>query len=245
MDTPRKSGGLACLLMTALALGTLVYVTRDLTDRFLTERTHIEVKGYAEKKIVSDFAVWSGRFVVRHATMTDAYRLIEEDRAKVISFLTKNGIDEDAISFNPLSLYPQYKLSETGASTNVIDTYEASLEFKVASADTGKIFKISRDSNDLVGQGVQFSSFPPNFFYTKIDEVKVELLEDAAKDAYTRAEHLAESSDVGLNKLKSIRQGVFQITPEYNYDVSDSGYYDTTTINKTVKAVVTATYTLK
>lgn len=244
MDT-QKPKGLACILMTVLTLGTFVYVAHDLTDRFLTERTHIEVKGYAEKKIVSDFAVWSGRFVVRNATMTDAYRMIEEDRTKVIDFLKKNGIDASAISFSPLSLYPQYKVSETGAHTNVVESYEASLEFKVASADTTMIFKISRDSNDLVGQGVQFSSFAPNFIYTKIDEVKVELLEDAAKDAYTRAEHLAESSDVSLKKLKSIRQGVFQITPEYNYDVSDSGYYDTTTINKTVKAVVTATYTIK
>ncbi|MGN6670524.1 MAG: SIMPL domain-containing protein [Candidatus Nucleicultricaceae bacterium] len=241
----KRPVGLMCLLIAVLSLGTIVYITRELTERFLVERTSIEVKGYAEKKIVSDFAVWSGRFVVRHANMTDAYRLIEEDRTKVLDFLKKNGIDHDDITFNPLSIFPQYKLSDTGASTNVVESYEASLEFKVASSDTDKIFKISRDSNDLVGQGVQFSSFPPNFIYTKIDEVKVELLEEAAKDAYKRADHLADSSDVSLNKLKSIRQGVFQITPEYNFDISDSGYYDTSTINKTVKAVVTATYTLK
>lgn len=241
----KRPVGLMCLLIAVLSLGTIVYMTRELTERFLVERTSIEVKGYAEKKIVSDFAVWSGRFVVRHANMTDAYRLIEEDRTKVFDFLKKNGVDHDDVTFNPLSLFPQYKLSDTGASTNVVESYEASLEFKVASSDTDKIFKISRDSNDLVGQGVQFSSFPPNFIYTKIDEVKVELLEDAAKDAYKRADHLADSSDVNLNKLKSIRQGVFQITPEYNFDISDSGYYDTSTINKTVKAVVTATYTLK
>lgn len=241
----KRPVGLMCLLIAVLSLGTIVYMTRELTERFLVERTSIEVKGYAEKKIVSDFAVWSGRFVVRHANMTDAYRLIEEDRTKVLDFLKKNGVDHDDLTFNPLSLFPQYKLSDTGASTNVVESYEASLEFKVASSDTDKIFKISRDSNDLVGQGVQFSSFPPNFIYTKIDEVKVELLEDAAKDAYKRADHLADSSDVSLNKLKSIRQGVFQITPEYNFDISDSGYYDTSTINKTVKAVVTATYTLK
>lgn len=229
--------------MTVLGLGTAVYITHDLADRFFTERTHIEVKGYSEKKIVSDFAVWNGRFVVRNASMTDAYRLIEEDRTKVLNFLKKNGIDAADVTFNPLSIYPQFKLGENGFVTNIVDAYEASLEFKVSSSDTDMIFKLSRDSNDLVGQGVQFSSYPPNFFYTKIDEVKVELLEEAAKDAYKRAEHLAESSDVSLKKLKSIKQGVFQITPEHNYDVSDSGYYDTSTINKTVKAVVTATYT--
>ncbi|MDD4872115.1 MAG: SIMPL domain-containing protein, partial [Kiritimatiellae bacterium] len=54
-----------------------------------------------------------------------------------------------------------------------------------------------------------------------------------------RAEILAKNSHGKVGALNSASQGVFQITPVNSTDVSDSGNYDTSTVEKSVKAIVT------
>jgi len=61
----------------------------------------------------------------------------------------------------------------------------------------------------------------------------------ATQNAYNRAGILAKNSKGSVGALSSASQGVFQITPVNSTDVSDEGQYDTSTIDKVVKAVVT------
>ena len=75
-----------------------------------------------------------------------------------------------------------------------------------------------------------------------MEQLKLELLGNATKNAYDRAKALAENSRGKVGALNSASQGVFQITPVDSTDVSDGGEYDTTTIEKKVKAVVTLEY---
>ena len=58
------------------------------------------------------------------------------------------------------------------------------------------------------------------------------------------AEQLAVNSGGKVGALRAAAQGVFQITPLYSTDVDDWGRYDTTTIDKAVKAVVTIHYSI-
>jgi hypothetical protein len=60
-----------------------------------------------------------------------------------------------------------------------------------------------------------------------------------------RAEELAKNSGSEVGTLKYASQGVFQITPVHSTDVSDYGIYDTSTIEKSIKAVVTIEYSIK
>ncbi|ARN84113.1 hypothetical protein GQ61_00770 [Candidatus Nucleicultrix amoebiphila FS5] len=234
------SGGIFIGIGIIIASSVLMQGFKDVKNANKT----IEVKGSAEAKIISDFATWGGYFSVRDANMTDAYKKLEESKQKVMSFLVKQGIAEDKIIFDPARVDAQYKRDVNGVNTNEIEMYEAVIDFKVQLQDTTLIDKVAKQSTDLIHQGVKFTSNKPSFIYTKIDEVKISLLADAAKDAKVRAEQLAKTGGGKLGSLKSIRQGVFQITPEFSNEVSDYGYYDTTTVNKSVKAVITSQYAL-
>lgn len=75
--------------------------------------------------------------------------------------------------------------------------------------------------------------------------MKIQLLGEATKNARMRAEGLARNSGSEIGTLKYASQGLFQITPVNPTDVSDYGIYDTTTIEKSVKAVVTIEYSIK
>ena len=72
--------------------------------------------------------------------------------------------------------------------------------------------------------------------------MKKGLLEEATRNGYERARILASGGGGAVGPLASVPQGVFQIVPRSSVEVSDYGEYDTTSIEKTIKAVVTLDY---
>jgi hypothetical protein len=105
--------------------------------------------------------------------------------------------------------------------------------------------KVSKDSSDLIRDGIEFRSYSPVYTFSTIEKIKLELLASATQNAYERARTLAENSGGKAGKLVSASQGVFQITPLNSTDVSDEGEYNTSTIDKMVKAVVTLEFNVE
>lgn len=93
--------------------------------------------------------------------------------------------------------------------------------------------------------GVQFESLPPQYFYTKLADLKIEMLSLATEDAVKRAEQIAKSTGTKVERLRSAYMGVFQITPLYSTEVSDYGINDTTSIDKEITAVVNCEFLIR
>ena len=79
----------------------------------------------------------------------------------------------------------------------------------------------------------------PEFFVSSLEDVKRQLLTLATENGKQRAEILATNSGERLGSLVSARQGVIQITKKNSSQTSSYGIYDTETIEKVVKLVVT------
>ena len=75
-------------------------------------------------------------------------------------------------------------------------------------------------------------------------DLKKELIGAATKDALARAKEVTSSAKTRLGKLKTARSGVFQITEPYSTDVSDYGFYNTSTKAKSISVTVTAEFEL-
>ena len=113
------------------------------------------------------------------------------------------------------------------------------------SLDQPEVIKnLDQSAGQLIEQGIEIGSWAPEYYYTKIDNIKITMLGAAMKDAEQRAQTLADNSGGKLGALRAATQGVFQITPEYSTVTSDAGFSDTSSINKVVKSVVTAEFTL-
>jgi hypothetical protein len=115
----------------------------------------------------------------------------------------------------------------------------------VSGAIVDLIARISRDSGELVRQGIELLSQPPEFLYTKLEELRLAMLASATADARKRAETLATESGSRLGRLLSARQGVFQITPAHSTEVTDYGRNDTTSRRESIEAVVTVRYAVR
>ena len=94
-------------------------------------------------------------------------------------------------------------------------------------------------------KGIEVTVYSPEYFITDIDKYKMELLAQATQNGYDRARLIARSSGGSIAKLKSAKQGVFQIMPPDSNDISDYGIYDLSSIIKSARIVVTLTYQLK
>lgn len=235
------------LLGIALAAGLIIsafLVSSTIRDVKMQNQT-IEVKGYAEKKIVSNYAIWDATFQRYAYDQISAYSILEDDLKKVMDFLKSQGITEEQVSVSAVQTRTQYQLNSQGYSTNIIDGYMLSRSISVESDNVEKIDEIYRASSVLIKQGLYFETYSPRFLFTKLDDIKIEMLGAATKDAKNRAATLADNSGSKVGALKSARQGVFQITPANSTDISDYGMNDVSSIDKTIKAVVTIEYNIK
>ena len=106
--------------------------------------------------------------------------------------------------------------------------------------------KISREITELLQQGIVLNSGEPLYYYTKLADLKVDLLAKASADAFSRAQTIANNAKSKLGKLKEANMGVFQITGQYsNESFTYSGTFNTSSKNKTANVIVRMEYGLE
>ena len=202
----------------------------------------ITVTGSAKKRIKSDLVVWSAGVSTQSARVTDAYRQLSEEIPRIKQYLAGKGIVEDQMTVSSISTTAQKKQDENGNETSEIIGYSLSQQIEVKSVEVDKISQIAREATELINQGILIESHAPQFYYTKIGDLKIEMLGEAAKDAKERAEKIAASTGNSIGSVRSARMGVLQITAADSTDVSDSGIYDTSSIDKDMTAVVNVSF---
>ena len=105
---------------------------------------------------------------------------------------------------------------------------------------------VSREVTKLIESGIEISSLEPSYFYTKLSELKIDLLAKASADAKKRAETIAGNSGSTLGKLLKADMGVFQITaPNSNEDFSYGGAFNTSSKNKKASITIRTNFAIK
>ena len=114
------------------------------------------------------------------------------------------------------------------------------------STDVEAVENISREISALLAQGVQLESSQPDYYYSKLDDLKLELIEKSTVDAKARAEKIAAKSGAKLRKLKTARMGVFQITgANTNEEFSAGGNFNTSSKNKKARITMRLEYNIR
>ncbi|ADL04417.1 SIMPL domain-containing protein [Lacrimispora saccharolytica] len=226
----------AIILATGV-IGAALILTNGIV-KVKASKTNVVVTGSAKQQISSDLIVWTGSFNAQSANLQDAYTKLEAGRDKVSAYLTGNGIAKDDFVFSAITTTVNYAMNEYGNYTNEIDNYALSQTVTISSGEIDKITEISRNATELLNQDVAFESDPPQYFYTKLADLKVAMLAEATKDARKRAEMIVENAGNKLGDLKYADMGVMQITPLYSNEVDDYGINDTSSLEKEITAVV-------
>ncbi|MGN6602570.1 MAG: SIMPL domain-containing protein [Ginsengibacter sp.] len=225
----------AAIIGIAFIIG-LFIVGRAYKYRSTTKET-ITVTGSAEKDFVSDLIVWKGSYSRRSMDLKSAYAQLKEDEGMVKKYLLSKGVQEDQIVFSSIDIIKEYSYPTDANGRSIgqqFAGYNLTQNVRIESPEVDKINAISREATELIQQGIEFTSQPPLFYYTKLTQIKMDLLAKASADGKKRAEIIANNSGSSLGKLKKANLGVFQITGKNtNEDYSYGGTFNTTSLNKT------------
>lgn len=233
------------LWFTALILAVGMVISAGMLSKFFLRIRHeqsIAVKGYAEKDAVSDIGKFSCTFRARGATLKEAYLALQNSRDAVRKHLKERGFAEADIALETIATEKIAKRDAQGKPMNEIEFYDLSQSATIESTNVTVVRAVSTDITELIKDGVDLAVSTPEFYITDLKDTKIKLLAEATADGYRRAITLAEQSHGKVGALISAEQGVFQITTRNSTDTSGYGVYDTATIDKTVKAIVTLKY---
>jgi uncharacterized protein len=233
----------AGVLAVGLAFGAML-LAAPLRD-FVKAHQTITVKGYAERRVESDFALWSATVTTRGNQVNVAADQMDKDTRAATDFLIAQGIPKENILVSDLTTTALSK-STGGVEGGIgeLDGYKLDRCLRVASNDVDSISKLTGSAPVLLRDGVEVSFNPTEYYCTKLADLKVTMLGEAVLDAQRRAEEIASKSGRKIGGLRSANQGVFQITAVYETETSEEGALDTGSREKSIKAVVTAEFEL-
>ena len=234
------------LLGATLALGFTLsaYILSSAVQNIRHEHT-IKVKGTADTTVESDSATWKATYTVRDPVLAKAYSELESHQAIVKQFLTDANVPSEECTFSAVTMTIEYKRDNLGKPTSELQSYMLTQAVDVKSKDVQRVDTLSKTITQLIKSDIEIQSLAPEYICSTVEKIKLDLLAAATQNAYDRAKTLAENSHGKVGALSSASQGVFQITPVDSTQVTDYGSYDTTTIHKTVKAVVTLEFQIE
>lgn len=240
----------AVRLLVALALGGAAVASTSLLSngavtafRIKHNDQRISVKGSAQRRIVSDVIVWRAEIIAQAPDMATAYRKLAKDQPEVLAFIKSHGVDEKLVKTSAVSIQEIHARTKEGVEQpETISAYRVSQNVEISSGEIEKVEKLSRSVTELIDKGVYIQSSPPLYVYTKLAELKVQMLAEASKDARTRAEMIAQHTKSRVTRLHTAHMGVMQINPAFSTEVSGDGNNDKTSLEKDVLAVVSATF---
>jgi uncharacterized protein len=232
----------AIILAAGLILSVIVFVY-VWSDSKSADQT-ITVTGSAKKDITSDLGVLRGSIAIEAPTADAAFRALKAQKPILLEYLAAQGFPEDQVNFFTVINNPVYDYNQDGAQTR-LRGYMYSQRMEITSVDVQKIKRISLDISSLIEKGVYFQVEPPEYHYTKLASLKVEIQSEAARDAKVRAERIVQATGRSLGPLRNARMGVLQITPKNSNQVSDYGVNDVSSIEKEITAVVNASFQIR
>lgn len=231
-------------LIAAAIFGSAALLTTTLKDISRNKQT-INVTGSAKRNIVSDRGKIGFSVLANASTQMEAMREISRQKPLLTDFLTSKGIRPEQLAWRPVISYPVYQTNDAGYQTGKILSYNLTQEVFIESDNVSLIENISLDAAQLLEKGLQINIYPPEYYYTQLANIKIDIQAEAAADARNRASKIAEATGRKIGPLTSARMGVLQITPELSNMVSDYGVNDNSSIRKEITAVVNATFLIE
>lgn len=235
--------GICAIICVSIMTGNLVSYKKTSGSGGIT------ATGSASCDFESDLIVWRGRFSAYGETTQEAYQVIKRDAEIIKKYLQDNGVTEEEMIFGSVRISQRWEseYNEQGYEIGYyLVGYDLEQQICVTSNDVDKVDAISRDITQLIEADVEFVSDSPEYYYTKLDELKLQLINEATVNAKERIDIIAAGTGGRTGKLLNANLGVFQITAQNtNSDYSYGGSFDTSSRQKTASITVKLNYSVE
>ncbi len=232
-----------CFTLAFVFVGSYIYKSKKPVKT-------VSVIGLAEKDFVSDLIVWDLSFSSQDMNQRTAYADIKNKTKVVKQFLADKNIDTKECLFKALNTekeFDYYYDKEAERSFSRFAGYKITQHVRIESYDVEKVEEAYLEISDLLDKGVDVDASSPDYYYTKLSDLKIEMLAQASEDARTRAETIVKNAGGTIKGLQSANMGVFQITApnSSDEDYSWGGTFNTSSKAKRASINMRLTYLIK
>tara|TARA_R110002072_G_scaffold242092_1_gene400881 strand:+ start:120 stop:845 length:726 start_codon:yes stop_codon:yes gene_type:complete len=241
MSNKNQTASIFCLgLFLAFGLAACGYFIGQTMYNAKVAINIAEAKGLAERRVKSDRGNWSISFSVagiKQDQIPALYELSEKNQNRIITVLKENGLEESEIS--PGVIDYQYSEYRDDNQKLVDERHTLTGQINVETSKVDVITNARSAVNKLIAEGINIQNYAPTYRFTGLNEVKPEMLREAAKNARIAANEFAENAGAKVGGIREARQG--------NFFIRDAGeeYGDTNKIEKDVRVVTTITFYLE
>lgn len=229
--------------------GALVVVALILASAYSSrykQTQTISVTGLGEESFTSDLIVWRANFSNRGTDLKAISAKMNENRTRIKNYLVSKGVNANDIVFSSVDISKEFasNYDNYGNYQGAVFTgYLLSQTIRIESKEVDKIEKISREVTELIDQNIELTSYDPDYYYTKLAELKLKMIENATLDAKTRAEKIAINAGAKLGNLRNASMGVIQITAKNSSeDYTWGGSFNTSSKLKTASITIRLEY---
>lgn len=215
------------------------------------EKRTLRVTGSATQRIVSDLIEWQADVVTVDQDRTAAYKALKNNVDQTLEFLRSEGLKDAEIRVSSVHSNELIDTETVGAGENRITRrvskgWRTRQSISISSKRVELAEKVNRRVTALLEKGIPISSNPPQYHYTKLGEVKVDMLARASADARNRAAKIVEAAGAKkkLGKLWNADMGVININPANSTSTSWEGNNDKSSLEKDIITIVHLTFEL-
>lgn len=240
-------------LLVALGLAGAGYFVSTTLYKGRLAANAVTVKGFAERDVKADLALWQIGFSVTGGELGDVYTRARADQDTLLGFLGQKGfakadIRSDDLNVTDLMANP-YRPKDVSASAR----YIVKGTMLVRSIDVQRVDGATRALTGLIRQGVVLTANSVDYEFTRLNDIKAAMLREATQNARDAAQQFANDAGSKVGSIESASQGFFSIVSRDAAQGAGSGGdcaapFGTarpSTIDKKARVVVTLTYDLE
>jgi hypothetical protein len=226
-------------LMLAGTMVGLGFKAGRTADRFVT------VKGMSEREVEADLALWPLQIVTADNDLSAAQARMDRMVSLTRAFLRGKEIPDDQVTIQ------SFKVTDAQANPyqggNATNRFIITQTLMVRSEAPHVVLAASQEVGELVDAGVVLTSGQeygpggPTFVFTRLNDLKPEMLAEATARALEAAQEFAAASGSQVGKIRRANQGVFQILPRDDAPGQQEGNQ----LFKIVRVVTTVEYLLE
>jgi hypothetical protein len=241
-------------IASALLLGALIGVGVAAGGYFVGQgfyraraERYVTVKGLVERDVKADLALWTVSYSSAGPDLTSANNKLEQDQTVVLAFAARHGFSSDEIAVQPTTVSDAFANQYQSNRPDPAQRFVIKGAIQIRSVKVDQVRKASQDTGDLVKQGVALGeNYPqaPQYFFTKLNDIRPPMLAEATRSARAVAEQFAADSRSHLGPIRRANQGVFEITSRDAAGGERGGNDDQSSIEKKVRLVTTVDYYL-
>jgi hypothetical protein len=216
MQREHTGSALVLGVFILLGLAALGYLIGDAAIRFREFERSVTVKGLAEREYPADVVIWPIQFTLAGNELAGLYANLEDNTSRIRAFLQDAGIEVSEITVSA-PVVTDKSAQSYGGGQHPEFRYTALQTVTVYSSDVERVRGVMSRLVDLGKQGIALTGGDyqnqTEYLFTRLNEVKPAMIEEATTKAREVAEKFAQDSNSRLGKIKQASQGQFTISP--------------------------------